>query len=305
MIAYIIRRIGGSIVVLIGISIITFSLAYLVPANPARAIVGPHASEALVLQVEKQLGLNEPLPVRYVHYMGNLLQGNLGTSYVLDQPVTTLISQRAGATAQLAVTAWIAELLIGIPIGIISALYDRKAVDHVVSILALVGISLPVFFVGLELMYWVGFKLGWLPVGGTGGFNFVILPALTYAITGAAYYARLLKSSMIDVMSSDYIRTARAKGASPNRVIFGHALRNAIIPVMTYGGIDIASLFGGVVVIEDVFGYSGIGQLTVQAINNLDVPVIMGTVLFAALFVVLFNLLVDVLYGIVDPRITY
>ncbi len=305
MIAYIIRRIGGSIVVLIGISIITFSLAYLVPANPARAIVGPHASEALVLQVEKQLGLNQPLPIRYVHYMENLLQGNLGTSYVLDQPVTTLIGQRAGATAQLAVTAWIGELLIGLPIGIISALYDRKAVDHVVSIFALIGISLPVFFVGLELMYWVGFRLGWLPVGGSGGFTFVILPALTYAITGAAYYARLLKSSMIDVMNSDYIRTAKAKGASPNRVILRHALRNAIIPVMTYGGIDIASLFGGVVVIEDVFGYSGIGQLTVQAINNLDVPVIMGTVLFAALFVVLFNLLVDVLYGIVDPRITY
>ncbi len=305
MISYIIRRLGGAVIVLLGISIITFVIAFLVPANPARAIVGPHAPESLVLQVDKQLGLDQPLPVRYVNYMNNLVHGNLGMSYVLDQPVTSLIEQRVGATAQLALAAWILEIVIGIPLGIISAVYDRKIIDHITSILALVGISLPVFFVGLELMYWVGFRLNWLPVGGTGGFNYIILPGLTYAITGAAYYSRLLKASMLDVLSSDYIRTAKAKGASPARIIFGHALRNGIIPALTYGGIDVAALFGGVVVIEDVFGYSGLGQLAVQAISNLDVPVIMGTVLFATMFVVLVNVVVDVLYGIVDPRITY
>ncbi len=305
MISYIIRRLGGAVIVLLGISIITFVIAFLVPANPARAIVGPHAPEALVLQVDKQLGLDQPLPIRYVNYMNNLVHGNLGMSYVLDQPVTNLIEQRVGATAQLALAAWVLELVIGIPLGIISAVYDRKIIDHIASLLALIGISLPVFFVGLELMYWIGFRLNWLPVGGTGGFNYIILPGLTYAITGAAYYSRLLKASMLDVLSSDYIRTAKAKGASPARVIFGHALRNGIIPALTYGGIDIAALFGGVVVIEDVFGYSGLGQLAVQAISNLDVPVIMGTVLFATAFVVLVNVVVDVLYGIVDPRITY
>ena len=305
MISYIIRRLGGAVIVLLGISIITFVIAFLVPANPARAIVGPHAPESLVLQVDKQLGLDQPLPVRYVNYMNNLVHGNLGMSYVLDQPVTSLIEQRVGATAQLALAAWILEIVIGIPLGIISAVYDRKIIDHITSILALVGISLPVFFVGLELMYWIGFRLNWLPVGGTGGFNYIILPGLTYAITGAAYYSRLLKASMLDVLSSDYIRTAKAKGASPARIIFGHALRNGIIPALTYGGIDVAALFGGVVVIEDVFGYSGLGQLAVQAISNLDVPVIMGTVLFATMFVVLVNVVVDVLYGIVDPRITY
>lgn len=305
MISYIIRRLGGAVIVLLGISIITFVIAFLVPANPARAIVGPHAPESLVLQVDKQLGLDQPLPVRYVNYMNNLVHGNLGMSYVLDQPVTSLIEQRVGATAQLALAAWILEIVIGIPLGIISAVYDRKIIDHITSILALVGISLPVFFVGLELMYWIGFRLNWLPVGGTGGFNYIILPGLTYAITGAAYYSRLLKASMLDVLSSDYIRTAKAKGASPARIIFGHALRNGIIPALTYGGIDVAALFGGVVVIEDVFGYSGLGQLAVQAIGNLDVPVIMGTVLFATMFVVLVNVVVDVLYGIVDPRITY
>lgn len=305
MISYIIRRLGGAVIVLLGISIITFVIAFLVPANPARAIVGPHAPESLVLQVDKQLGLDQPLPVRYVNYMNNLVHGNLGMSYVLDQPVTSLIEQRVGATAQLALAAWILEIVIGIPLGIISAVYDRKIIDHITSILALIGISLPVFFVGLELMYWIGFRLNWLPVGGTGGFNYIILPGLTYAITGAAYYSRLLKASMLDVLSSDYIRTAKAKGASPARIIFGHALRNGIIPALTYGGIDVAALFGGVVVIEDVFGYSGLGQLAVQAISNLDVPVIMGTVLFATMFVVLVNVVVDVLYGIVDPRITY
>ncbi len=305
MISYIIRRLGGAVIVLLGISIITFVIAFLVPANPARAIVGPHAPEALVLQVDKQLGLDQPLPIRYVNYMNNLVHGNLGMSYVLDQPVTNLIEQRVGATAQLALAAWVLELVIGIPLGIISAVYDRKIIDHIASLLALIGISLPVFFVGLELMYWIGFRLNWLPVGGTGGFNYIILPGLTYAITGAAYYSRLLKASMLDVLSSDYIRTAKAKGASPARVIFAHALRNGIIPALTYGGIDIAALFGGVVVIEDVFGYSGLGQLAVQAISNLDVPVIMGTVLFATAFVVLVNVVVDVLYGIVDPRITY
>ncbi len=305
MISYIIRRLGGAVIVLLGISIITFVIAFLVPANPARAIVGPHAPESLVLQVDKQLGLNEPLPIRYVNYMNNLVHGNLGMSYVLDQPVTSLIEQRVGATAQLALAAWILELVIGIPLGVISAVYDRKLIDHIASILALIGISLPVFFVGLELMYWIGFRFNWLPVGGTGGFSYIILPGLTYAITGAAYYSRLLKASMLDVLSSDYIRTAKAKGASPARIIFGHALRNGIIPALTYGGIDIAALFGGVVVIEDVFGYSGLGQLAVQAISNLDVPVIMGTVLFATTFVVLVNVVVDVLYGIVDPRITY
>ncbi len=305
MVSYIIRRIFGALIVLLGVSIITFLLAYAVPADPARAIVGPHAPEYLVLQIRKQLGLDEPLPIQYIHYLGNILRGNLGTSYVLNQSVTSLIGQRIGATGLLAGLAFVFELIIGIPIGILTALRDRKLTDHVLSTGALIGISLPVFFVGLELMYWVGFRLGWLPIGGTGGILFAILPALTYAITGAAYYARLLKSSMIDVLNQDYIRTAKAKGASPLRVVMRHALRNALIPALTYAGTDVAALLGGVVVIEDIFGYSGVGQLAFQAIGNLDVPLIMGTVLFATVFVVIFNLIVDILYGIVDPRISY
>ncbi len=305
MASYIVRRLGGAVIVLFGITVITFILAYAVPADPARLILGMKASQAQVVALRHQLGLDQPLIVQYWHYLINVLHGNLGKSYTLDLPVTTLIGQRVLLTAQLALAAWLFELAIGIPIGIISALKDRKLTDHIVNIVALIGISLPVFFVGLELMYWVAFKAGLFPVGGTGGLAYIILPGLTYGITGAAYYSRLLKSSMIDVLQQDYIRTAKAKGASASRVVFGHALRNAIIPVVTYGATDIAALFGGVVVIEDVFSYAGIGQMAVQAINTSDIPVIMGTVLFAAVFVVLFNILVDLLYGLIDPRISY
>ncbi len=305
MLTYIIKRVGGSLIVLFGISLITFGLAYMVPSDPARAILGVKASVQAVDALRQQLGLDQPLIIQYFHYLGNILQGNLGHSYILDLPVTVLIGQRLGATAQLALAAWLFELAIGIPIGIITALKSGKITDHILSILALIGISLPVFFVGLELMYWVAFKGGLFPVGGTGGIAYIILPGLAYGITGAAYYSRLLKSSMLDVMHQDFIRTARAKGASPTRVIFHHAMRNAMIPVVTYAATDIAALFGGVVVIEQVFGYAGLGQMAVQAIGNTDVPLIMGTVLFAGVFVVLFNLVVDVLYGLIDPRITY
>jgi len=305
VLSYIIRRLGGSVIVLLGISLITFILSFAVPADPARLILGMKASKQAVDTLRHTLGLDQPLITQYFRYLGNLLHGNLGQSYVLDLPVSTLIAQRVGYTAQLALGSWLMELIIGIPLGVISALKDRKPTDYVMSILALIGISLPIFFVGLELMYWVAFRAGMFPVGGTGGIPFIILPALAYGITGAAYYQRILKSSMLDVLHSDYIRTARAKGASPFRSIMGHAFRNAIIPVVTYGATDIAALFGGVVVLEDVFGYSGIGQMAVQAINQLDIPLIMGTVIFAAVFVVIFNLIVDLLYGVIDPRITY
>ena len=305
MASFIVRRIGGALVVLLGITIVTFILAYMVPSDPARMILGMRATQAEVNQLRGQMGLNLPLYVQYWHYLVNLLHGNLGQSYQLDLPVSTLIAQRIGLTAQLALACWIFELLIGIPAGVIMALKDRSAADHSLNIATLIGVSLVPFFLGLELMYWVAFKAGLFPVGGTGGIDYIILPGLTYGITGAAYYARLLKTSMLDVLHSDYIRTARAKGAGTWRAVFVHAFRNAMIPVVTYGGTDIAALFGGVVVIEDVFGYSGVGQLAVNAISQTDVPVIMGTVLVAAVFVVAFNIIVDVLYAFIDPRISY
>ncbi|MCY0877023.1 MAG: ABC transporter permease [Firmicutes bacterium] len=303
--SYIVRRLGGAIVVLIGIAVITFLLSYALPSDPARMILGMRASQAEVNQLRIQMGLNLPLYEQFWRYFINLLHGNLGQSYQLDMPVTELIEQRLGLTAQLALAAWLFELIIGIPAGIIMALKDRGFLDHTLNVITLIGVSLAPFFLGLELLYWVAFKANLFPAGGSGGIMYVILPGLTYGITGAAYYARLLKTSMLDVLNSDYIRTARSKGAGMWRVVFGHALRNAMLPVMTYGATDIAALFGGIVVIEDVFGYAGVGSLAVNAISQTDVPVIMGTVIFAAVFVVLFNVVVDLLYGLVDPRISY
>lgn len=305
--SYILRRIGQSIIVLIGVSLIAFLLLYAVPADPARIIAGPHATQQVVEQIRKNLGLNLPIYQQYLVYMWHLLQGNLGTSYIFSQPVSLLIGQRMGATAELALGCWIMELVIGIPLGIYTARRANTKRAILVSALALVGISVPVYWLGLILLVLFGFKLQWLPLGGFGGgaIQYLILPAVTYGITGAAYYTRLLHSSMIDIMNQDYIRTARAKGAAENRVIYRHVLRNALIPVTTFAGLDIGTLLAGVVLVEETFNWPGMGLLSVQSIGNQDIPVIMGTVLLLAVFVVLFNLIVDIVYGFLDPRIRY
>jgi len=305
VVSYIFRRILGSLIVVVGISIITFLLVYAVPSDPARMIVGPKAPQAVVDAVRIKLGLNLPLPVQYVHYMENLLGGNLGTSYIYNMPVSKLIWDRLGTTGILALGSWVAELLIGIPLGIYTARRARKPSDYIVSALALVGISLPVQWLGMVLLYQFAFKWEIFPLSATEGFRSLVLPALTYGITGAAVYTRLLKSSMLEVLGQDYVRTARAKGANERRVVWRHVMRNALIPVVTFAGIDIGFLLSGVVLVEVTFNWNGLGTLAYEAIQQSDIPVIMGTVLFTAVLVVLFNLLVDILYGFIDPRIRY
>jgi ABC-type dipeptide/oligopeptide/nickel transport system permease component len=305
MYAYIIRRLFYALIVLFGISVVTFLLIYAIPADPARMIAGPKAPESVVLTIRHQLGLDQPLPVQYVHYVGRLLHGDLGTSYTYNLPVTTMIVQRLWPTAELAIGCWLVELIIGIPLGIYTARHSRKLGDYLLSALALVGISLPVFWLGLLLLYWFAAKIPIFPLGGFGGIRYLILPSITYGITGAAYYTRLLKSSMLEVMQQDYVRTARAKGASESRVTWRHVVRNALIPVVTFGGIDFSYLLTGVVLIEATFNWNGFGSLAYTAIQNLDVPVIMGTVLLVAVAVVVFNLIVDILYSVIDPRIRY
>lgn len=304
---YILRRVGQAIIVLIGVSIIAFLLLYAVPADPARIIAGPHATKDVVEQIRKDLGLNLPIYLQYLKYMGNLLRGNLGTSYIYHQPVSLMIGQRMPATAELALGCWIAELIIGIPLGIYTARRSTTKRAIIFSALALVGISIPVYWLGLLMLVAFGFKLQIFPLGGFGGgaIQYLILPALAYGITGAAYYTRLLHSSMLDIMNQDYVRTARAKGAGERRVIYRHVLRNALIPVTTFAGIDIGYLLAGVVLVEQTFNWPGMGLLSVQSIGNQDIPVIMGTVLLLAVFVVLFNLIVDIVYGLIDPRIRY
>lgn len=305
MFAYIIRRILSTLVVLFGISVVSFLLIYAVPADPARLIAGPKAPMSVVLAIRQQLGLNHPILIQYFDYMGRLLHGNLGTSYIYNLPVSQMIIQRIGPTAELALGCWIAELAIGIPIGIYTARHARKVRDYIFSAGALVGLSLPVFWLGLILLYWFGFKIPIFPLGGPGGIMHLILPSLTWGITGAAYYIRLLKTSMLEVMSQDYVRTARAKGASERHVTWRHVVRNALIPVVTYGGIDFSYLLTGVVLLEATFNWNGLGELAYTSIQNDDIPVIMGTVLLIAVSVVLFTLLVDIVYGFIDPRIRY
>ncbi|QQE80390.1 ABC transporter permease [Alicyclobacillus sp. SO9] len=305
MFGYVIRRLGGAVVSLWGVTVITFIIAYAVPADPARTIAGPKAPPSVIHQIRVNLGLNLPLPVQYWHYLVRLVHGNLGTSYVYHLPVAHMIMQRAGATIELAFGCWIAELVIGIPLGIYTALHARKISDYLVSAIALIGISLPVFWLGLELMYYFAFQLSWFPLGGYGGIRHLILPSITYGITGAAIYIRLLKAQMLEVLNQDYTRTARAKGATDRRVVLRHVLRNALIPVVTFGGIDIGFLLAGVVLIEATFNWNGLGMLAYQAVQQLDIPVIMGTVILIAMLVVLFNLFVDLLYGVIDPRIRY
>jgi ABC-type dipeptide/oligopeptide/nickel transport system permease component len=305
MLTYVIRRIIGAICVLLLITVITFAMAYLVPSDPARMIAGVHASATTLAEIRHNLGLDKPVPVQYADYLGRLLRGDLGTSYMYDRPVASLVRDKFLTTLPLAVGAWLAELLIGIPLGIYTARRARTTSDYLISALALVGLSLPVFWLGLILLYGFAFKLPIFPLGGNTGFMSLVLPSLTIGITGAAYYLRLLKASMLEVMSNDYVRTARAKGASENRVVWRHAIPNALIPVVTYAGIDIGTLMGGLIMTEATFNWNGVGMLMNEALQQSDIPVIMGTVLLAAVLVVLFNLVVDILYVFIDPRIRY
>jgi ABC-type dipeptide/oligopeptide/nickel transport system permease component len=294
----------GSVVVLVGISIITFIIAYAVPGDPARMIVGPKASAELVAQVRHNLGLDQPLYVQYIHYVWRLLHGDLGFSYHNNMPVAQLLFDRLGNTAQLAFGGWLVEILLGLPLGILAALYHRKWVDYALGFIGLVGISFPVFLLGMLLILIVGFHWKLLPLSGSGGIQHLILPSLTLGLVNFAFYQRLVKASMVEVFAQDYIRTAKASGVPKPRIVTHHALRNGIIPAVTYAGMDIAQLLGGVVLTETVFSYPGIGLLSWDSIQNLDFPVIMATVLLAAVFVVIFNFIVDIIYSLIDPRIS-
>jgi peptide/nickel transport system permease protein len=307
VLTYIVRRLLWLLIVLFGVSVVTFIVIYAVPADPARTFA-PNASAQAIANIRHQWGLDQPVWVQYIRYLGRLLHGDLGWSYHISQPVLTAILQRAPATAELAVAGLLMELIIGLPVGIASAVRPYGIVDRTGMILSLIGISMPTFGLGLLLLYSLAYSLGLFPISGFGpGFpwnmQYLFLPALAVGVSGGAYYARLLRSSLLDVLTADYVRTARAKGLSGSRVLLRHALPNAITPVVTQIGLDFGYFLGGVVVVEQVFAWPGIGFQAWQAIDNLDVPMIMGTVLFAALCVTFMNIVIDVLYAVLDPRV--
>jgi len=301
--AYLLRRLIQSALILIGVSFITFFLLYVLPADPVRQIAGRSATPQTVENIRQQLGLDQPFVVQYWRYLSGLVQGDMGRSYLQKTEVSDLIASRLPATLLLMVAAIVCELALGVTMGIVAALTRGRLADQALMIGSFLAVSAPQFVVSLLLLYVFAVKLGWFPIGGYGTFAHLVLPALTLGLLGSGWYSRMMRSSMIDVLRADYIRTARAKGLGRSRVVLRHALPNAILPVIAMIGIDIGVFMGGIVVVESVFGWPGIGQLAWQAIQRVDIPIIMGVTLVSAFAIVLGNLLADLITPLIDPRI--
>jgi peptide/nickel transport system permease protein len=301
--AYLLRRLLGAVGVIWGVATITFVMIFLMPGDAARMYAGPRAPEETVERIRELWGLNDSLPVQYFRYLGRAVQGDLGNSTRDKRPVLAAVFNRLPATLQLAFAGLFVELAVGIPLGIVAALRPGSWIDQFATIVALIGISIPQFALGLVALYLFGFVIPIFPLGGYGTPLHLVLPAIVLGIGGTAFYSRVLRNSILEVTNEDYVRTAWAKGLSPRTVLFRHILRNALMPVVTLAALDLALLLGGVVVIEAVFGWPGIGLQAWTAIRNQDTPMIMGTVLFASIAVVFLNLLVDILYIALDPRV--
>ncbi len=313
MTSWLVRRLGWSLLVLVIVSTATFAIFFAIPTDPAALVAGKYASPSTVALVRQRLGLDRPKPVQLALFLTRAARGDLGYSYTSQQPVTQAIVQAFPRTLSLTLGAALLWLLIGIPLGVVSALRPNSIWDRFALVFSLFGISAPAYWLGLVLLSVFADRLGWFPLGdyveiargGLGGWaHHLCLPWLTLALLYAGWYARMARSQMLDVMARDHVRTALAKGLPMGRVIRRHVLRNALLPLVTMFGMDVASLFGGAVLTETVFGIPGIGGLALRAIRMRDLPMVMGTVLFAALFIVIANLLVDVLYRALDPRIT-
>ena len=307
MTTYIIRRLLWMVLVLFGVAAITFVIAFLVPGDPARLYAGTNASPASVKIIHHQLGLDRPLYVQFADYLWRVLHLDFGFSYRYQTRVLPAILQRFPATAELALAGVFFEMVIGMPIGILSAVKPGSVWDRGLMVFSFVTLAAPPFWLGLLLLFALGVVVPLLPIGGYGGGSpqYLFLPALTLGLGGAAYYARLLRASLLDILHADYIRTAYAKGLQTRQVVIRHAIPNALSVIVTQLGMDLGYFLAGVVVIETVFAWPGIGKQAIDAINTLDIPLVMGTVLFGALLIVLANVIVDISYTVLDPRVRY
>jgi peptide/nickel transport system permease protein len=311
---HILRRLLTLPPILLGISLVTFLMAHWAPGDPVMAQMGlnPRGLEPQTLdRLREELGLNDPLPVQYAHYLGRLLRGDLGRSLTTRAPVSREILARLPATLELSLAAFALVLLVAIPLGVVSATHRGSLVDHLSRTGALFGVSMPAFWLGLVLVLLFSLKLGWLPTSGRGDgtpwghLKALILPAATLAVGMVGLVLRTMRSSLLEVLSQDYVRTAHAKGLAPRGVLVRHCLRNALLPVITVMAMQWAGLLGGAVVVETVFGWPGIGRLAVNAVWRRDYPVIVGTALLLSVVVLLINLAVDILYVAANPRIRY
>jgi peptide/nickel transport system permease protein len=303
MLIYLVRRIVFGAAVLVGTSLITFLIAFVVPADPAIAMAGAKADPQTLASIRRELHLDQPLYMQYSRYVERAVGGDLGRSYIRRENVTRLIADRLPATAILAASAMALSLILGIAMGALAAAYRGLATDNLLLVISLALVSIPVFWLGTMLLIAVAATMRSFPLGGYSGAASLVLPTITLALGSAGYYSRVLHTSLSDAFDQDYVRTARGKGLSPARVMLRHAMANALLPLVTLAGLDLAGLLSGVVLTETVFNWPGIGRLAAEAIFNLDIPVIMGTVLFSAFLIVVINLLVDLLYAYLDPRI--
>ncbi len=302
MLTFIIRRLLQAVPVVIGVTILVFSLMHLIPGDPAQIIAGEAAPPAQVEALRERLGLNDPIPVQYFKYIGRLVRGDLGQSIRSSRPVLDEIKIRYKVTFRLAFMSLTVSCLIGLTAGVISAVRQYKPDDTLVMVAALFGLSMPSFWLGLMLIKYIAVQLMLVPPSGWGTWQQAILPVITLGTSGAAIIARMTRSSMLDVINQDYIRTARAKGLPERIVIYRHALKNALIPVVTVVGLELGALLSGTVVTETVFAINGMGRLAIQAISSRDFPVVQGVVLVFALTFVTVNLLVDISYRYLNKR---
>jgi len=304
VLAFLVRRLIGSIAVLAGVAAVVFFILHLT-GDPAAIMIAPDATKDEIARFRHAQGFDRPLVIQFASYAGGLLHGDIGKSLRHETPALALVLERLPATMELAFFALGVMILVAIPAGVVSALRPNSALDWFVRIFALIGQSAPTYWIGLMFILLFGVGLGWLPVSGIGGLRHLILPGLTLGFFSAAKVMRLTRASMLETLGTDYLRTAAAKGLAPIRVIVNHALRNAWLPIVTAVGIEFGTLLSGAIITESIFAWPGIGRLAVQAVADRDFPVVEGVVIVTATIFVLINVLVDVTYVALDPRIRY
>lgn len=299
----VLKRILISIPVLVGVVLIIFVMLRIVPGNPAVTMMGEHVNPAIIEKLSREMGLDQPMYVQFFKYVGNALKGDFGTSYRLNRNVTKIILDAFPNTVKLSVCAAVVAWVIGITAGIVAAIRQNRILDRLFMGCALMGVSMPVFMTALVLQYVFAFKLKWFPVSGFDSMRAMVLPAIVLGWNSAGSIARMTRSNLVEIMQNDFIRTARAKGLREYGVIIGHALKNAMLPVVTMMALQISSMLSGAVLTESVFGVPGIGRLAVNAIETRDMPLLQGTVIFTTVLIILGNLIADLLYNVLDPRI--
>jgi ABC-type dipeptide/oligopeptide/nickel transport system permease component len=305
MTAFIVRRLLLSIPTLVGVLMVAFLLLFVAPGDPVQAMVGERADSATIARLRKELRLDDPLPVQFGHYVAGVVQGDLGKSYITNRPIRKDILERFPKTLQLAGAAMLLATICGVTLGVLSARTPGGTIDRIGLGIAYLGISFPVYWVGLLLILLFAVTLHWLPPSGFGGARYLVLPALALGMRSIAFLARMTRSAMLDALSADFVRTARAKGLPERLVVARHALRNALIPIITVLGLDFGAYLTGSILTETVFSWPGLGRYVVNAIARRDLPAIQGSVLFLSAVFVLVNLITDVAYAKADPRVTY